>query len=982
MSNAGQGTRGLSGSDWTRMKRLIGARNNNSQPTTTTSNALTTVGTNTTAGNGVMGYVTSSTPLTVLSTTSPSTITLNANTTLLTNGQPIVFSNTFAGLTSGTTYYVSGFVSGTATFSVATSVANAIAATPTVLTTITTSVGTGIISFPVTVLYTTSTNIYLTSVSGIYGTNSSSADKITFATAFSGVSASTPYSIYSVTSGTPGYITLAQTASPGTQLTSWTASSTAGGANVGVYGINLTSGGALTDAVQSTNLSVGQSVIFHSTAGGVTAGNVYFIKTLGTIPTTTITFATTPTGTGITLTVANTATVFPSDTVVYTYTGTTTSNTIVGQTDYTASLIPGQPIVFSAVATGGGVTTNTVYFVRTVTATQLTLASDSLFATPVTISSGVNGTFTFYKPTLSYAVTGFNTTNRIVMTSTAGLSVGQPIIFNRSPGASGGITAGTTYYIQTISANAYIIVASDVALTTPVSPTGSPQSAVFYGVGCVSMSIASSTGGTLTLSAAHPTLALNQAIIPYAAPTGLALGVPFFINTAPTGTSVVLSLTYGGTTMSSVSGSGSAFAVTANSFGAAYSQTSNSILLTTPTSLAIGQPVVFNTAFSGLTAAATGISNKYFISSVNTNTITISTGAGTVGPGGPISTITTVIAGTSTGTVSLPAQTVTGISDSALTLSTSAAFSSYTTVPTGSSFTLSVLTGGLAISTPYTINSVSSTAITLSLSATGGALFYPAYNPIYSQSSLALDDGRSLSLFVTFNAAPVQTATVGSGTYQGVTDKVLLSFGIQNTSGNNITSINVDLQSGSSLVYLQISGGSPVTTTTTVAIGDVLGFVILGKSIVFYKNGLPFYTLKNSVNSGNYFFFSNLNNLGRLSTSQNFGVSFSQITYDGIINPNADISPQMAAQLPYNPSMLIKAVVGTGKIRRPASNWTDYVASQKGDFVTNSQNTGADGTAQPGVTQTLTKLCDPYGNVYTPSKNILPSQFNRLKILS
>jgi hypothetical protein len=49
----------------------------------------------------------------------------------------------------------------------------------------------------------------------------------------------------------------------------------------------------------------------------------------------------------------------------------------------------------------------------------------------------------------------------------------------------------------------------------------------------------------------------------------------------------------------------------------------------------------------------------------------------------------------------------------------------------------------------------------------------------------------------------------------------------------------------------------------------------------------------------------------------------------------------------YSPSR-----VGMGRIRRPASMWTDYQASQTADFVT-SASTGLNGN-----TLSLTKLCD------------------------
>ena len=120
MGNAGQGTRGMSGSDWTRMQRLRGAKNNyNDTPVISTGNVLTTAGTNANAGNGVLAYTLSQVtgtaiPLTVTFTTAPATINV-VSATGVNKLQPVIFSTSFAGLVGGTTYYVgSGYSSGTA----------------------------------------------------------------------------------------------------------------------------------------------------------------------------------------------------------------------------------------------------------------------------------------------------------------------------------------------------------------------------------------------------------------------------------------------------------------------------------------------------------------------------------------------------------------------------------------------------------------------------------------------------------------------------------------------------------------------------------------------------------------------------------------------------------------------------------------------------------------------------------------------------
>jgi hypothetical protein len=78
-------------------------------------------------------------------------------------------------------------------------------------------------------------------------------------------------------------------------------------------------------------------------------------------------------------------------------------------------------------------------------------------------------------------------------------------------------------------------------------------------------------------------------------------------------------------------------------------------------------------------------------------------------------------------------------------------------------------------------------------------------------------------------------------------------------------------------------------------------------------------------------------------------------TYNTVnLATNKDIvNPVAMPQTVYSTPMLIKKDVGTSKIRRPASNWIDFKASQTADFVLQKQ------TATTGTSQTLTqtKLC-------------------------
>ena len=69
---------------------------------------------------------------------------------------------------------------------------------------------------------------------------------------------------------------------------------------------------------------------------------------------------------------------------------------------------------------------------------------------------------------------------------------------------------------------------------------------------------------------------------------------------------------------------------------------------------------------------------------------------------------------------------------------------------------------------------------------------------------------------------------------------------------------------------------------------------------------------------------------------------------------NKDIvPPQFRQQYYVGGPINVFSTTGTSKIRRPASNWTDYIASQTADYVLTSQAS----TTSPSVTNTATRLC-------------------------
>lgn len=90
-------------------------------------------------------------------------------------------------------------------------------------------------------------------------------------------------------------------------------------------------------------------------------------------------------------------------------------------------------------------------------------------------------------------------------------------------------------------------------------------------------------------------------------------------------------------------------------------------------------------------------------------------------------------------------------------------------------------------------------------------------------------------------------------------------------------------------------------------------------------------------------------------------------TYSSInLSTNKDIIPPQPNQFEIHNSSPINVfpVVGTSKIRRTASSWTDYIASQTADYVLTSQGS----STNPSVTNTVTKLCSCSTPTYSVKK--------------
>ena len=94
----------------------------------------------------------------------------------------------------------------------------------------------------------------------------------------------------------------------------------------------------------------------------------------------------------------------------------------------------------------------------------------------------------------------------------------------------------------------------------------------------------------------------------------------------------------------------------------------------------------------------------------------------------------------------------------------------------------------------------------------------------------------------------------------------------------------------------------------------------------------------------------------RGARSNAYDYTTGNVAEKGVLSTNKDVAPPQMIQQPiHNTNAAIKVypVVGTSKIRRPASNWTDYVASQTADYILSSQAA----TTGTSVKNSQTKLC-------------------------
>ena len=371
----------------------------------------------------------------------------------------------------------------------------------------------------------------------------------------------------------------------------------------------------------STNtLTPGQPVVFSNNLGGLLGGTVYFVNTV--LSTTTFTVSNVFGGAVFALTTA-------------------TGSINVQQT--TTNLTVGESVAFTGVSFGnslfGGILARTVYYVKTVDSTTtftvsetpsgsavaLTTATGTMFCNSSSQQSQVNlnqpehitiastATTTNLLTTATIAVTATTvTTNLITCASTTLLAVGHAVVFS---GALGGLAANTVYFVTSIN--------SSTQFTVSLFRDNAPE-------------ILSTATGSITLQKATSNFTLNQAITFTGTTFGnIVANTVYYVKTLDSNTTFTVSATLGGTVFSLVNASGTMTAgkirpiplvisntttstnviTTASVAVTATTATTNLITCSSTSTFTVNQPVVFSGSLGGINAGTT-----YYILTINSAT--------------------------------------------------------------------------------------------------------------------------------------------------------------------------------------------------------------------------------------------------------------------------------------------------------------------------------------------------------------------------
>lgn len=630
---------------------------------------------------------------TTASTTSVNGYITCASTSTLTSGMPVVFSGALGGLTGATVYYVLNVFS-TTTFNVSTTLNGAPVTISTASGSITVqqtttnlqlnqpimfngtafgNVATNTVYYILTIPSTTTFTVSLApggtalSLVNASGTMVTSAVPITIpnavvvsnSTAGSNI-LTTPTIAVTATAATTNLITCASTSTLAigsaiivnsnfgnliagniyyvltiSSSTQFTVSTVPNGA---AYSL-IAASGSITIQLATTRFQVNQPVIFTGTAfGGVSSGVIYYIQNI--VSPTTFQISSVFGGTPLTLTTATgtltmlpqfitpTLTIGASTTTTNVYTTASISVTgTAGTAPYditcasTATLSIGMPIVFTT--TTNNIVAGTIYYVLTIDSSTTFQISATYGGTPFVLTTG------------SAANTAYQ--------ATTNLSVNQPVIFSGT--AFGGVTAGVTYYIQSLISSSgnpiqftlsTAINGSQLALTTatgtmtttagprPIPTVLSTVSSNILQMQTYTVTATAITTNLITISNTYQ-LAVGMPVVFNASLGNLVGGVVYYVQSIASATTFTVSATQFGPVFIQVTASGS------------------TTLQQTTFNLSINQPMQFTTYIPGTTFTGVTLGTTYYVRTI-LSTVTFTLAAAPNNPGAT-ATILTVSGG-------------------------------------------------------------------------------------------------------------------------------------------------------------------------------------------------------------------------------------------------------------------------------------------------------------------------------------------------
>lgn len=571
----------------------------------------------------------------------------------------------------------------------------------------------------------------------------------------------------------------------------------------------------------STNtLTVGQPVVFSSNLGVLLGGTVYFVNT---IPSTT------------TFTVSD---VYGGAVVALT---TAAGSINVQQT--TTNLAVGEPVAFTGTSFGnslfGGILARTVYYVKTVdslttftvsaipgsSAVTLTTATGTMFCSsssqqsqtlldqPEHITISGTATTTNLITTSTIAVTGTTTsTNLITCASTSTLAKGHAVVFS---GALGGLITGTVYFVTSIN--------SATQFTVSLIRDDAP----------VNLSTAT---GSITVQHATSNFTLNQAITFTGTTFGnLVVDTVYYVKTLDSNTTFTVSATLAGPVFSLITASGTMTAgrirpiplvisntttstnvITTASVAVTATTTSTNLITCSSTStFTVNQPVVFSGSLGGINAGTT-----YYILTINSATqFTVS-----LAQGG-----TVVSLSSATGSLNVQHSTVNLLSNQPVVF--------YGTA-------IGNLVPG---TTYYVLSAVSSTTFTVSATAGPGAVFSqstssgtmtcftgPSQN-VYISTTDTSNQLSTISVTVTNTTVTTNLITVANVTFLEAGMPVVFGGSLGGLVANQVFFIRT-IEDARTITVSRFLGGPAFALTTasgSISMSQAITNMVLNQPITF-----------------------------------------------------------------------------------------------------------------------------------------------------